>query len=131
MQLLRTAESLWNASRVFFTRWGLSPSQFNVLNLVAGAGEVLPEAVFGGAVALGKVLEDVVVELGGLGVGAGLVGLLGLLHQLVLGGLLVREDKEGGGARDAKHEQQHDGDGPAGGAARGRSGVLILVSGEW
>ncbi|MEW6157103.1 MAG: MarR family transcriptional regulator [Verrucomicrobiota bacterium] len=34
LQLLRTAESLWNASRVFFARWELSPSQFNLLNLL-------------------------------------------------------------------------------------------------
>lgn len=34
IELLRTAESLWNASRVFFARWDLSPSQFNVLNLL-------------------------------------------------------------------------------------------------
>ncbi len=34
LQLLRTAEALWNASRVFFDRWQLSPSQFNVLNLL-------------------------------------------------------------------------------------------------
>ncbi|EEF58322.1 MarR family winged helix-turn-helix transcriptional regulator [Pedosphaera parvula] len=32
--LLRTAENLWNASRVFFARWDLSPSQFNILNLL-------------------------------------------------------------------------------------------------
>ncbi|MBL9139047.1 MAG: MarR family transcriptional regulator [Verrucomicrobiales bacterium] len=36
IQLLRTAEDLWNASRVFFARWDLSPSQFNVLNLLYG-----------------------------------------------------------------------------------------------
>ncbi len=35
LELLRTAETLWNASRVFFARWDLSPSQFNVLNLLA------------------------------------------------------------------------------------------------
>jgi len=35
LQLLRTAEALWNASRLFFARWDLSPSQFNVLNLLA------------------------------------------------------------------------------------------------
>ena len=35
LQLLRTADSLWNASRVFFSSWNLSPSQFNVLNLLA------------------------------------------------------------------------------------------------
>ncbi len=34
IQLLRTAENLWNASRVFFTRWDLSPSQFNLLNVL-------------------------------------------------------------------------------------------------
>ena len=34
IELLRTAENLWNASRVFFARWELSPSQFNVLNLL-------------------------------------------------------------------------------------------------
>src|SRR5437879_5260892 len=32
--LLRTAENLWNASRVFFASWDLSPSQFNILNLL-------------------------------------------------------------------------------------------------
>jgi DNA-binding MarR family transcriptional regulator len=34
IELLRAAENLWNASRVFFARWDLSPSQFNVLNLL-------------------------------------------------------------------------------------------------
>ena len=34
MELLRTADAVWNASRVFFERWDLSPSQFNVLNLL-------------------------------------------------------------------------------------------------
>ena len=34
IQLLQTAEELWNASRVFFARWDLSPSQFNLLNLL-------------------------------------------------------------------------------------------------
>lgn len=34
LQLLRTSETLWNASRLFFARWELSPSQFNVLNLL-------------------------------------------------------------------------------------------------
>ena len=34
IELLRTAESLWNASRVFFARWDLSPSQFNTLSLL-------------------------------------------------------------------------------------------------
>jgi DNA-binding MarR family transcriptional regulator len=34
IQLLRTAEALWNTSREFFARWDLSPSQFNVLNIL-------------------------------------------------------------------------------------------------
>ncbi len=37
LDLLRTSESLWNASRVFFARWNLSPSQFNMLNLLSEA----------------------------------------------------------------------------------------------
>jgi DNA-binding MarR family transcriptional regulator len=36
LQLLRTAEALWESSRAFFSRWDLSPSQFNVLNLLHG-----------------------------------------------------------------------------------------------
>lgn len=36
LQLLRTSETLWNASRLFFARWELSPSQFNILNLLHG-----------------------------------------------------------------------------------------------
>lgn len=34
LQLLRTSEAVWNASRLFFARWDLSASQFNVLNLL-------------------------------------------------------------------------------------------------
>ena len=34
LQLLRTADTVWNASSTFFERWDLSPSQFNVLNLL-------------------------------------------------------------------------------------------------
>ena len=34
LQLLHTAETIWNASRLFFARWDLSPSEFNVLNLL-------------------------------------------------------------------------------------------------
>jgi len=35
LQLLRTADTLWNKSRSFFQRWDLSASQFNVLNLLS------------------------------------------------------------------------------------------------
>jgi DNA-binding MarR family transcriptional regulator len=34
IELLQTADTVWNASRLFFGRWDLSPSQFNVLNLL-------------------------------------------------------------------------------------------------
>jgi DNA-binding MarR family transcriptional regulator len=34
VQLLRTTDTIWNAARVFFRRWDLSPSQFNILNLL-------------------------------------------------------------------------------------------------
>src|SRR5690349_19868619 len=34
LQVLRTADRIWNTSRLFFERWDLSPSQFNVLNLL-------------------------------------------------------------------------------------------------
>jgi DNA-binding MarR family transcriptional regulator len=37
LQLLRTAEMLWNGSRLFFARWDLSPSQFNILNVLQDA----------------------------------------------------------------------------------------------
>lgn len=39
IELLRTSENLWNASRIFFARWELSPSQFNILNLLADQPE--------------------------------------------------------------------------------------------
>lgn len=44
IQLLRTAEDLWNASRVFFDRWDLSPSQFNVLNVLYGSPDGLSQS---------------------------------------------------------------------------------------
>lgn len=34
LQLLRTADALWSASRALFDRWNLGPSQFNILNLL-------------------------------------------------------------------------------------------------
>lgn len=34
LELLGASEAVWNASRIFFGRWELSPSQFNVLNLL-------------------------------------------------------------------------------------------------
>jgi MarR family 2-MHQ and catechol resistance regulon transcriptional repressor len=43
IQLLRTTEGLWNASRIFFEQWDLSPSQFNVLNLLRNRPEGLSQ----------------------------------------------------------------------------------------
>lgn len=43
MQLLKTAEAIWNGSRLFFERWDLSPSQFNVLNLLWGLPDGLSQ----------------------------------------------------------------------------------------
>ena len=45
LQLLRSADVVWNASRVFFARWRLSPSQFNVLNLAYDQAEGLTQSV--------------------------------------------------------------------------------------
>ncbi|HYG24539.1 MAG TPA: MarR family transcriptional regulator [Verrucomicrobiae bacterium] len=47
LQVLRTADTLWNASRVFFARWDISPSQFNVLNLLSGRPEGLSQTELG------------------------------------------------------------------------------------
>src|SRR5688572_8662415 len=35
LDLLHTTETVWEASRRFFARWQLSPSQFNILNLLS------------------------------------------------------------------------------------------------
>src|SRR5258708_2122717 len=43
LQVLRTSEALWNASRVFFERWQISPSQFNLLNIVRSHPEGLTQ----------------------------------------------------------------------------------------
>jgi DNA-binding MarR family transcriptional regulator len=44
LQLLRSADVVWNASRVFFAHWRLSPSQFNVLNLAYDQTEGLTQS---------------------------------------------------------------------------------------
>jgi DNA-binding MarR family transcriptional regulator len=43
LDLLLTADRVWDASRAFFARWDLSPSQFNVLNLLRSEGEGLSQ----------------------------------------------------------------------------------------
>jgi DNA-binding MarR family transcriptional regulator len=47
LQLLRTADALWNTSRLFFRRWDLSPSQFNVLNLLSDQPRGLSQVELG------------------------------------------------------------------------------------
>lgn len=47
LQLLRAADTIWNASRVFFERWGLSPSQFNVMNLLHARASGLSQTELG------------------------------------------------------------------------------------
>lgn len=47
LQLLRTFDTIWNASRLFFARWDLSPSQFNVLNLLRGNPNGLTQTELG------------------------------------------------------------------------------------
>lgn len=44
LQLLRTADTIWNSSRVFFGRWELSPAQFNLLNLLTDPGDGLTQS---------------------------------------------------------------------------------------
>src|SRR5262245_2560767 len=44
LQVLRTADRIWNSSRLFFERWDLSPSQFNVLNLLDNHAEGLSQS---------------------------------------------------------------------------------------
>ena len=47
LQLLRTADTLWNANRAFFARWDLGPSQFNVLNLLGDQPDGLSQVELG------------------------------------------------------------------------------------
>src|SRR5579862_9232468 len=47
LQLLRAANALWDASRLFFEQWDLSPSQFNVLNLLDSNPEGLSQTDLG------------------------------------------------------------------------------------
>lgn len=47
LHLLATADTVWNASRSFFARWELSPSQFNILNLLGGEPEGISQIELG------------------------------------------------------------------------------------
>ena len=47
LRLLNTANAIWDASRLFFDQWNLSPSQFNVLNLLQAHPEGVSQTVLG------------------------------------------------------------------------------------
>jgi DNA-binding MarR family transcriptional regulator len=47
LRLLRTANVIWDASRLFFEQWQVSPSQFNVLNLLHANPEGLSQTELG------------------------------------------------------------------------------------
>ena len=47
LQLLRTADAIWDASRSFFQQWDLSPSQFNILNLLHSNDDGLSQSELG------------------------------------------------------------------------------------
>jgi len=47
IRLLFTADTVWNLSRGFFARWQLSPSQFNVINLLHDLPEGLSQTALG------------------------------------------------------------------------------------
>jgi DNA-binding MarR family transcriptional regulator len=49
LALLRAADVLWQASHTLFARWDIGPSQFNVLNLLAGAPDGLTQTELGRA----------------------------------------------------------------------------------
>lgn len=47
LALLRAADSVWASSRLFFERWDISPSQFNVLNLLRARPDGLSQTELG------------------------------------------------------------------------------------
>lgn len=47
IQLLRTSDVIWNASRRFFERWDLSPPQFNLMNLLFESESGLTQSELG------------------------------------------------------------------------------------
>ncbi len=77
LQLLRTAETLWNASRVFFDRWDLGPSQFNLLNLLHGCSAGLSQT---------ELSRQLIMHRSNV---------TGLVDRLEARGLLVRENCAG------------------------------------
>jgi len=47
LRLMRTGDRLWRASDEWFARWGLTDNHYNVLRILNGAGEPIPQIEIG------------------------------------------------------------------------------------
>lgn len=74
LALLRAADVIWHASHALFARWQLSPSQFNVLNLLGGHPDGLSQTALGRALIMHR------------------SNLTGLVDRLEHRGLVARHD---------------------------------------
>ena len=77
LALLRAADTVWNASHALFSRWDLSPSQFNVLNLLADPPDGLTQSELGRALIVHR------------------SNVTGLVNRLARRGLLTRRKAAG------------------------------------
>lgn len=77
LALLRAADTVWNASHALFARWDLSPSQFNVLNLLADQPDGLTQSELGRALIVHR------------------SNVTGLVNRLARRGLLARRKAAG------------------------------------
>jgi DNA-binding MarR family transcriptional regulator len=77
LALLRAAEVIWQASHALFSRWQLSPSQFNVLNLLGSQPEGLTQTELGRALIMHR------------------SNVTGLVDRLEQRGLLARHESAG------------------------------------
>jgi DNA-binding MarR family transcriptional regulator len=77
LALLRAADVIWNASHALFARWQLSPSQFNVVNLLADQPAGLTQTELGRALIMHR------------------SNVTGLVDRLEARGLLARHDSAG------------------------------------
>jgi MarR family 2-MHQ and catechol resistance regulon transcriptional repressor len=77
LQLLRTADTVWNASREFFEPWEIGPSQFNVLNLLRGTPQGLTQT---------ELSRELIMHRSNV---------TGLVDRLEKRGLVERHDVEG------------------------------------
>lgn len=77
LALLRAADTIWNASHALFARWDLSPSQFNVLNLLGDRPDGLTQTELGRALIMHR------------------SNVTGLVNRLERRGLLERREAAG------------------------------------